>query len=174
MISFFFLSAASSLTCGPRYQSADGSRIAAGLADHSVAVMSFGSRGGSVDEVARLRGGHTHGVSKVHFPGVDKRGTTLVSGGNDRRVCLWDLSKLTDDSFSHGSGGGGRRRRDNQDKDGDGDDDDDGGGGAGGGDSSLAPVATIFNSRKINWLDSFEDRLYVADTSHQVKIYSLQ
>lgn len=160
--------------CGPRCQSTDGLMIAAGLADHSVAVMNFGSRGGSVNEIARLRGGHTHGVSKVHFAGFDKRGKTLVSGGNDRRVCLWDLSNLADNAFSHGSGGGGSRRRDNRGEDDDGDDDDDGAGVVDSGHSSLAPEATIFNSRKINWLDSLEDQLYVADTSHQVKVYSLR
>jgi WD40 repeat protein len=78
--------------------SADGARAAVGLADFSVAVLQFGKRG-TTREVARFGGGHCHGVSQVHFPAFDPRGK-VISGGNDRRLCLWDLSSIEDERSS--------------------------------------------------------------------------
>ncbi|XP_068136550.1 WD repeat-containing protein 53 isoform X2 [Hyperolius riggenbachi] len=38
---------------------------------------------------------HTQGVSQVSFFGQDAGKTFLLSGGNDGRVCLWDINKDT-------------------------------------------------------------------------------
>lgn len=76
--------------------SGDGTLAAVGLADLTVSVLDLRRRG-AVGEIARLRDGHRHGVSQVHFPAFDPC-NKIVSGGNDRQLCIWSVPKSDTES----------------------------------------------------------------------------
>eukprot|EP00051_Salpingoeca_urceolata_P022199 m.356276 g.356276 ORF g.356276 m.356276 type:complete len:366 (-) comp19929_c8_seq2:69-1166(-) len=69
--------------------SRDGELAAAGLGDYSVALFRLGAKRSTDRCAALLTRGHTHSVSQVLFTAAHR--PTLVSGGNDARICLWDV-----------------------------------------------------------------------------------
>jgi len=72
--------------------SGDGNSLAAGCGDCTVAVYSLGGRRGQMAQRLRLAsGGHSASVGTVHFP-VFAPTSCVLSGGNDRRICLWDVT----------------------------------------------------------------------------------
>ncbi|KAI9568894.1 WD40 repeat-like protein [Boletus coccyginus] len=98
--------------------------------------MGFGNpRGAGVGSVAGVEGGvgaPSTGGAPAQGPGGSGMGSALASGGNDNKVCIWDLrgsrraSSLASSIHSSGSGPGGsigtsHRPRSNSGGDGDGD-----------------------------------------------------
>lgn len=72
--------------------SASGNLMACGTENASVYI--FDSSNKTV-RFKKLLLGHSQGVSQVHFPRfVDDR--YLISGGNDGRICIWDLDRELD------------------------------------------------------------------------------
>ena len=76
-------------------QHGSGRFFAAACADGSLSVHAFG-RGGSADPVGlgRLTDGHATACIAAHFPGFDPG--LLLSAGNDKRVCFWNVGLLFD------------------------------------------------------------------------------
>jgi len=98
--------------------------------------MGFGNpRGAGIGSVAEVEGGvgaPSTGGAPAQGPGGSGMGSALASGGNDNKVCIWDLrgsrraSSFASSIHSSGSGPGGgigtsHRSRSNSGGDGDGD-----------------------------------------------------
>ena len=72
--------------------SGDGNSLATGCGDCTVVVYSLGGRRGQMAQRLRLAsGGHSASVGTVHFP-VFAPNSRVLSGGNDRKICLWDVT----------------------------------------------------------------------------------
>eukprot|EP00050_Salpingoeca_kvevrii_P000839 m.157294 g.157294 ORF g.157294 m.157294 type:complete len:347 (-) comp10226_c0_seq8:2356-3396(-) len=68
---------------------AQGDKLAVALGSGAVALFGFGRR--RKGDVAALHTqGHSNSVSRVVFAEDDSGRSLLVSGGNDRNICVWD------------------------------------------------------------------------------------
>eukprot|EP00040_Diaphanoeca_grandis_P024017 m.131448 g.131448 ORF g.131448 m.131448 type:complete len:326 (-) comp29548_c0_seq1:140-1117(-) len=121
--------------------SATGNTVAAGLGDCSVALYGIGKKGRMWQRARLVTNGHTAGIGQVHFPSFDNQ-NTLLSGGNDAKICLWDLTK--------------HNESDNEEM------------------SKIdTPVTATTHGRKINWLTTSQNSVFVADTSKVVTVYEV-
>lgn len=66
--------------------SPDGSYVASGLGDSTIGMYRFTERGNAITE-ASLQNAHSLVVSQVVFMSSE----TLISGGNDCKICIWQL-----------------------------------------------------------------------------------
>ena len=67
--------------------SSSGNTVAVGTENGLVQVFNSSKRTLSFEQTLRR---HTQGVSQVHFPSFSQD-RFVISGGNDERICIWDL-----------------------------------------------------------------------------------
>lgn len=137
-------------------ENSDGTLTACALENGLVAI--FDSSQKHLQEKFCLHA-HQQGVSQVHFTATSK----LITGGNDSKIILWDLSKAElydqqgDNMVTNGDCSPEDRRNE--------------------GISELCRITVIDHHMKVNWLAPFlrSEQLFVivADQTSQLTIYSL-
>ncbi len=125
--------------------------VAAALGNGTIARYAFdGDRGLRLDQT--LAGGHTAIVNSVCHAGSD--GRTLVSGGSDKRICVWRALDQGGDAQPVSKKAAKKQQKL----------------------QPLAPLAlaaTIDLPAKVNWLAAASDHVYAADTSAAISVWSL-